>query len=321
MTPIRAVAHTNIALIKYWGKNKGDGNLPAVGSLSLTLDQFYTTTLVEPNEQDVFELDGKKATQEAVRVFAHVDWFRKLTGNAQKFKICSFNEVPTASGLASSASAFAALTMGLAQAFGLDFSRQELSRIARRGSGSAARSLFSGFALMHGGPHISDEGAFAEPIQTPLSESLAMIVLECAIKPKDIGSRDAMKRVTETSIFYEAFRAQHPRLLESAVSALRSGDLEQLGRLMENSTLQMHATMLGCSEPFWYFNAATMAALSEVTSLRRSGHLCYFTMDAGPHVKVLCHLHAAESLRERLARVEGVARATICRAGPGAYLS
>jgi diphosphomevalonate decarboxylase len=322
MNSIRAVAHTNIALIKYWGKKAGEGNLPAVGSLSLTLNQFYTTTTVTPSDCDSFVLDATPQEAESERrVFAHIDFFRKLSGKSLKFAIHSRNSVPTRSGLASSASGFAALTLALAKAFDLNLMPSDLSRIARRGSGSAARSIFGGFALMHGGPDTSDVLAFAEPIESPLCDTIAMIVLECARGAKTVGSRDAMQRVTASSIFYPSFLANHPRILASGVNALEAGDLSELGRLMEQSTMQMHATMLGCSDPFWYFNSATIAALDAIRILRAQGHSCFFTMDAGPHVKVLCMANDAQKLAAHLENVDGVLKATVCHAGPGAYLS
>lgn len=314
MTVTRAIAHTNIALIKYWGKRPAAGNLPAVGSLSLTLDRFFTTTEIEPAEQDSFHLEGQS---DNARVLQHIDYFRNLTGRDLHFKITSHNHVPTAAGLASSASGFAALTLGLAKAFGLDVSLQDLSRIARMGSGSAARSIFGGFAVMHA----LEDDAYAEAVSSPLTSQVAMLVVECGEGLKAISSRDAMNKVAKTSVFYQTFLDNHPRLLCEAMSAIQSSNLRSLGACMEQSTLQMHATMLGCDEPFWYFNRTTISVMSEVRKLREQGMDCFFTMDAGPHVKVLCPAQDAETLSQSLSSLDGVSRATICLAGPPATVS
>lgn len=319
MTTHRAIAHTNIALVKYWGKNPGPGNVPAMGSLSLTLDGFRSIVDVCANDRDSFTLNGNPAKEgEAARVLTHIELFRKLSAKNLAFRIESRNEVPTGSGLASSASGFAALTLALARAFGLNLDSRTLSRLARQGSGSAARSIFGGFVRMHGGPEASDETAFAQPVDSSLD--VRMIVLQCAQGPKAIGSREAMIRVATGSIFYEAFVANHPRILEQALHALREGDLEQLGAFMEQSTLQMHATMLGCDEPFWYLNPVSVAALNRVRELRKAGYCCYFTMDAGPHVKVLCDAHEAVRLSAELESIDGVSAATVCAPGPSAAL-
>jgi len=332
MTVIRAIAHTNIALIKYWGKRASDGqrprdgqrpsegqgpgrgNLPAVGSLSLTLDKFFTTTEIEPAEKDSFLLEGQRDNS---RVLNHISFFRQLTGRNLHFKIVSHNQVPTAAGLASSASGFAALTIGLSKAFGLDFSKKELSRIARAGSGSAARSIFGGFAIMHA----LEDDAYAEAVSSPLTFQVAMIVVECDKGPKSISSRDAMNRVAKTSVFYQSFLDNHPKLLNQAMNAVQSNELRNLGTCMEQSTLQMHATTLGCEDPFWYFNSTTIAVISKVRTLRDQGMDCFFTMDAGPHVKVLCDAKDAPTLSQLLSSMNGVSRTTTCFAGPEAYLA
>lgn len=318
-----ATAHTNIALIKYWGKSTYEGNLPATGSLSLTLDKFYTTTSVQmiDGPSDIFELNESPAdAQTQQRVISFVDFFRNLTKNKERFIIRSYNHVPTKAGLASSASGFAALTLALARAFNLKSNHKELSQIARRGSGSAARSIFGNFVQMHGGPQITDREAFAEPLEAPSGLNVRMIVLECGRTQKSIGSREAMNLTSSTSIFYRAFLDNHPRLLNAAVLAAKNGNFEELGLLMEQSTLQMHATMLGCEQPFWYFNPSTIVALQEVQRLRQKGHSCYFTMDAGPHVKILCPANEADIIADSFRQIEGIVNITICSAGPGAYL-
>lgn len=322
MTIFTATAHTNIALIKYWGKSADEGNLPATGSLSLTLDRFFTTTSLEAIDAplDQFYLNDTLADlKHSLRVSQHLDFMRTLASRKERFLIRSRNHVPTSAGLASSASGFAALTLAASRALKLELGAKELSRIARRGSGSAARSFFAGFTLMHGGPQIDDEGAFAEPIKAEITSNLRMVVVQCAQGPKAIGSREAMKLTEQSSVFYQAFLANHSSLLNRAVAAAKKGDFEELGSCMEQSTLQMHATMLGCPEPFWYLNATTLSVMDEVKALRRGGVPCYFTMDAGPHVKVLCMAEDANRVEQHLGCIDGVSKITACASGPAAY--
>lgn len=323
MTTFTATAHTNIALIKYWGKSAVRLNLPATGSLSLTLDRFYTTTSVEfiDSPSDVFSLNGlagDAATQK--RVLEHIQIFRDLSGRTEKVSVCSVNHVNTNSGLASSASGFAALSLALTHAFALKIDNTQLSRLARQGSGSAARSIFKGLVLMHGGPQATHESAFAEPINSAFNDTLRMIVLECSQSEKTIGSREGMSTTSQNSIFYQAFLHNHPLLLKHALNAIIEKDFNTLGQCMEQSTMQMHATMLGCSKPFWYFNPTTLLAINEVRSLRERGYQCYFTMDAGPHVKVLCQRHEVSGIANTLSEINGVSNTTVCTPGPGAFL-
>lgn len=323
MNNCTATAHTNIALIKYWGKSEELENLPATGSLSLTLDKFWTKTSVQASESesDEFSIFGQKIDDNArQRVAGHVDYFRRLSGKNAYVKIESRNNVQIASGLASSASGFAALTLALAQHFGVDLGLAELSKIARRGSGSAARSLFEGLVLMHGGPHITEEQAFAEPIHSSFAKDVGLIVIECAQGKKPISSTRAMNLTSQSSIFYKAFLDNHPKLLNNALSSIKNRDINGLGRLMEQSTLQMHATLFGIETPLWYMNPTTIATMNYVRELRKKGYNCFFTMDAGPHVKVLCEAKDATTLCKKFSSLDGISKLTPCRAGPGAYL-
>ena len=129
-----------------------------------------------------------------------------------------------------------------------------------------------------------------------------------------------MKLTAEQSIFYPPFLKNHPLILNEAVHAVKSHNLEVLGDLMERSTLQMHATLLGLNEPIWYMNKTTIEAMSLTKELRAKGYECYFTMDAGPHVKVLCKNKDVSKLVEEFSSLDEVSRITPCRSGPGAYL-
>ncbi len=325
MPAARARAHTNIALVKYWGKRDARLNLPATGSLSLTLDRFYTTTTLTPHDEarDTLVLDGEPASEkERARVQGFLDLLRSLAGEGRSpsthFAVASENTVPTAAGLASSASAFAALALAGARALKLTLDERELSVLARRGSGSAARSLFGGFTLLRRGALDDGSDSFAEPLPCPPSLDVRLVVVRCGLGRKKLGSTEAMERTARTSPFYDAWVSTHAADLDEGARAVREGDLPLLGEVMERSTLKMHATGLGARPPFWYLAPATLAAMDEVVRLRHEGARCWFTMDAGPHVKVLVPAGEAAEIARALEDVPGVVGVDVAAAGPGA---
>jgi hypothetical protein len=221
----RAVAHTNIALIKYWGKRPGepDQNLPAVGSLSLTLERLRSDTTVRAAEQDSFVLDDAADPGAATKVFRHLDrvWRSTHTGARPPCAVTSTNHLPTAAGLASSASGFAALTLAAAGAFGLDLEdRGALSALARRGSGSAARSLWGGFVRQLRGALADGSTARARPLFGAGHWDLRLLIVHTARGKKPVGSTDGMRRSADTSPYYPAWSP--PRSPTSRAASRRS---------------------------------------------------------------------------------------------------
>lgn len=312
-----ARACANIALVKYWGKRPGVLNLPAQGSLSLTLAALVTETTVELGsfERDELILDGEPADPKRTTEF--LDLVRELAGRHERARITTENRFPTASGLASSASGFAALAVAATKAFGLPLQPRALTRLARRGSGSAARSLFGGFVRMHAGDR--DEDCFAEPIASPLVDRVRMVIaIVGGGTPKTHGSRDAMEHVAATSPLYAGWLACVPPDLMTAEQALAAGDLEALGTLAEANALAMHASAIAARPAVIYWQPASLAALAAVRTLRGNGRAAWATMDAGPHVKVLTTVEDADHVARALAGVEGVTATTISSPGAGA---
>src|SRR4051794_21492100 len=320
-----AVAHPNIALVKYWGKRDERLALPRTGSLSMTLDVFPTTTTVRTAPgaaADSVTLDGKPATGEALRrVVAFVDLVRELAGRSERAVVHSRNAVPTAAGLASSASGFAALAVAAATAYGLDLDATDLSRLARRGSGSAARSIFAGFAMWHAGEGdgpAGDRSSYAEPVGVSgLDPALVIALVDAG--PKAVSSRTAMRRTVDTSPLYPAWVESSTADLTGMVAALRGGDLEAAGEIAERNALGMHATMLAARPAVRYLSPATVAVLDAVLQLRRDGGAASATMDAGPNVKVFCHRVDAGRVADAV-RAGGAGSAVVARPGPGARL-
>lgn len=287
-----ARAHANIALVKYWGKRDAVHNLPAAGSLSLTLDALTTITTVtfdDALDVDAMTLDGHAASAgELARTSAWLDLVRAGAGIATRARIDTANHFPTSSGLASSASGFAALAVAATAAAGLDVSPRDRSILARIGSGSAARSIFGGLVRMHAGDRSDD--AYAEPLADPaaLTPRLRMVVaIVGGGAPKLHGSRDAMDHCAATSPYYAAWVEQVQHDLISAEDAIADGDVATLGAIVESNALAMHAAAIASRPPILYWQPATLAALATVRELRAQGLVAWGTMDAGPHVKVL----------------------------------
>lgn len=321
-----AVAHANIALIKYWGKADDDLIIPVTSSLSLTLDDLYTTTTVcfdrDAGAGDVATLDGEPVTgKPMVRITALLDLVRDFAGIDRAATVTSANTVPTAAGLASSASGFAALAGAAAAAAGLDLSDRELSRLARRGSGSASRSIFGGLAVWHAGH--DDETSYAEPVPDPhhFAADLAMVVLVLDAGQKSVSSRDGMRHTVETSPEYRPWVAAHAGHLASALAAVADRDIVALGEAAEVNAAGMHATMRSAVPPVDYLTDASHAALAAVAAARDAGFPAWATMDAGPNVKVLTTAAEASRLegwlREQLVSDIPGLHTVVAHAGPG----
>lgn len=314
-----AIAHANIALAKYWGKREIAGNVPATPSVSLTLGGLSTRTTVElrdgrSSEGDALVLNGEpQAGKPLARVVRLLDEIRGLARATARARVTSANDFPTASGLASSASGFAALALAAAAAFGLDLDQTALSRIARRASASAARSVFGGFVSLG----VEDDAA-ATMIAPPGAWDVAIVVAATTLDQKPIGSTEAMEHTRITSPYYAGWIADAPGLAREIHDAILDGDFERLGSAAEASALRMHACALGARPPILYWSPATISLLRAVEALRREGIGAYATIDAGPHVKVLCRGADAETIASRLA--PHAVRTIVARPGPAARL-
>lgn len=316
-----AKAHTNIALIKYWGKRDETLILPTNSSLSITLDQFYTETAVEYSrglKKDVFYLNGKLANEkETQKVSRFLDLVRKQAGNDLKAEIHSDNHVPTAAGFASSASGIAALAAAATKAMGLELDSQSLSRLARRGSGSACRSIYGGFVKWEKGHSADGEDSYAIPILPEDQWDLSVLSVMLERKQKKVLSREGMKRTVDTSVFYNGWLETVPNDLVRMEEAIKNRDFQQLGSVAEKNALKMHATTLGADPPFLYWSSSTLSVMEKVQELREQGIQAYFTIDAGPNVKVLCEKENEKRVADELSKLPDVKELFICHPGPG----
>lgn len=301
MTQAKVKAHTNIALIKYWGKKDTELFLPMNSSLSLTLDAFYTETQVimdDSIETDQFILNNELQSEaETKKISRFLDLFREETGNYTPTKVISQNFVPTAAGLASSASAFAALGGAMNVATGMNADLTTLSTFVRRGSGSATRSVFGGFVEWQIGTSNAD--SYAVQVDDA-SWDIAMVTVAVNTAKKTISSRVGMQLTVDTSPFYPSWVETAATDLEQIKKAISNKNFQQLGEITESNGMKMHGTMLGARPPFTYMEPRTMEVISAVQSLRQQGIDCYYTMDAGPNVKVLCRESDASRIQEKL---------------------
>lgn len=318
---VRSVAYSNIALAKYWGKRDSKLNIPAVGSISITLDALETkTSLYFDSNLDCDELkvDGNAASpKKASRV---LDLIRDRAGISDFAAVNSRNDFPGGAGLASSASGIAALTVAAAGAAGLELTERELSIIARRGSASAARSIFGGFVELHTGTARDGSDSFAEPLMAASDWPLNVVVAITQLTPKATSSTEGMLATSGSSPFYQTWVENAPSALDEMRSAVLAKDFQKTGELAERSCLAMHSLMLTTNPPLIYWNPATLEVIQLVLRLRNEGVECYFTIDAGPQVKILCESQNASRIALELIEISGVEEARISELGPGAHL-
>ncbi|MGT2741738.1 diphosphomevalonate decarboxylase [Streptococcus plurextorum] len=292
--PVRVKSYANIAIIKYWGKADAEKMIPSTSSISLTLENMYTETrlsfLADDASSDIMFIDdvaqGEKEVQKASKV---LDLFR--TDRSQFVKIETWNNMPTAAGLSSSSSGLSALVKAANELFNTNKSQAELAQIAKFASGSSSRSFFGPLAAWD-----KDTGD-VYPVKTDLNLAMIMLVLNDQKKP--ISSRDGMKLCTETSTSFPEWIKQSEQDYRDMLTYLATNDFEKVGELTEANALRMHETTTTASPAFSYLTEASYAAMEKVKTLRAQGHRCYFTMDAGPNVKVLC----LEEDLERLAAI------------------
>lgn len=314
----RAEAHANIALAKYWGKSERGDNLTAVPSLSLTLDALTTRSEVcfdASLSADEVNLGGKQLEgRELERVRVMLDRVRLQSGEKRFARVESANNFPTAAGLASSASGFAALAVAARAAAELGPDAAAASKLARQSSASAARSIFEGFV------ELGRDADAAAPVAPSSHWDLCMLVAIVEQGKKEVSSTGGMEQTRLTSPYYAGWLEAAPPLFDEAREAVLARDFQRLATNMERSTLLMHASMLGSDPPIVYFKPASIALIHAITGRRAQGFPEAFTLDAGPNVKVLTLAEHAEKTENFLRSVPGVAQVLVCRPGPPAAL-
>ena len=316
-----AVANSNIAFIKYWGDADPSLHLPANPSISMNLDGLHTVTTVAflaGRETDAVTIDGVPAGPPTLqRVTAHLDRVRALAGTDQRASVASRNNFPAGAGLASSASAFAALTLAAAAALGLTLAEGQLSALARLGSGSACRSIPSGFVEWEAGD--SHEASFARSIALPGHWSLCDSIAIVSAAHKPVGSITGHTRAPSSPLHRARVQGAAARVA-GCRAAILSRNLPALGQAMEADTVTMHAIAMTSCPPIYYWTPATLRVMHAVVAWRDEGLPVYYTIDAGPNVHCLSEERHAAEVARRLASLPGVQQVRYALPGEGARL-
>lgn len=294
---ITVTSYANIAIIKYWGKENQAKMIPSTSSISLTLENMFTTTSVsflpDTATSDQFYINGVlQNDEEHTKISAIIDQFRQP---GQAFvKMETQNNMPTAAGLSSSSSGLSALVKACDQLFDTQLDQKALAQKAKFASGSSSRSFFGPVAAWD-----KDSGAIYK-VETDLKMAMIMLVLNAAKKP--ISSREGMKLCRDTSTTFDQWVEQSAIDYQHMLTFLKTNNFEKVGQLTEANALAMHATTKTANPPFSYLTKESYQAMEAVKELRQEGFACYFTMDAGPNVKVLCLEKDLAQLAERLGK-------------------
>ncbi|HER0976332.1 TPA: diphosphomevalonate decarboxylase [Streptococcus pyogenes] len=294
---ITVTSYANIAIIKYWGKENQAKMIPSTSSISLTLENMFTTTSVsflpDTATSDQFYINGVlQNDEEHTKISTIIDQFRQP---GQAFvKMETQNNMPTAAGLSSSSSGLSALVKACDQLFDTQLDQKALAQKAKFASGSSSRSFFGPVAAWD-----KDSGAIYK-VETDLKMAMIMLVLNAAKKP--ISSREGMKLCRDTSTAFDEWVEQSAIDYQHMLTYLKTNNFEKVGQLTEANALAMHATTKTANPPFSYLTKESYQAMEAVKELRQEGFACYFTMDAGPNVKVLCLEKDLAQLAERLGK-------------------
>ena len=293
-----ARAHPNFALVKYWGKRNDELSIPAMPSLSVTVGRMTTTTKVTEAHKDAFSLNTK------IREDAKVErWLEAIRGqfDIPKISIESRTNFATSSGLASSASGFAAVTAAINEAFELSMTTDEMCRWARLGSASAARSIHGGFVAM------VPQGNDCDVVQILDKDAwdVSVIIVKTTSEVKKVGSTAGMAASRATSPFYDVWLEESSHLFKRGLQAVRDRSFDELAKVTETSCRLMHAVMTSTEPPLLYWNPTTIACIEEVSELQKSLWKVFYTIDAGPHVKLVCRSEDALTI-SRLLAIEGI---------------
>ena len=304
-----AIAHPNIAFIKYWGNLNQDLRLPVNGSFSMNLEGLATKTQVifrEDLSEDILILNEKEEDGAGLaRVSQILDEVRAASGIQLKAEVVSENNFPTGAGIASSAAAFAALALAASKAAGLDLDEAALSVLARHGSGSASRSVPGGFVEWQMGE--DDKSSYAFSIAPAEHWDLADCVAVVSTGHKETGSTQGHP-LADTSPLQAARVADAARRIEICRNAILERDFEAFASIAEADSDLMHAVMMTSNPALFYWKPATLRVMDSVRNWRAAGIPVFYTIDAGPNVHVITY---REKMLKELEGVSDVLTATV----------
>lgn len=318
---ITAIAPANIAFIKYWGKRDAALRLPANASFSMNLSESYTTTTVDFSDQyredEVIFLDDTITGSERKRITSHLDRIRDIAKISTRAKVVTKNSFPKGTGVASSASGFAALTVAASNAAGLSLSERELTILARIGSGSACRSIPDGFVVWDKG--ISSDSSTAHSIARPDYWDLRDVLCIVDTSMKKITTSEGHESVESSPLWksrLESVDVRMSRILE----AFEKKDFNRFGETLEEDSDSMHTVMQTQTPPLYYWRETTVMVMKAVRQWRVDGLAVYYTIDAGPNVHVLCESHSENLVKKKLSELTGIERIISNAPAKGAHI-
>ncbi len=316
VTTATARAFANIAFQKYWGDRDKTLRIPMNGSISMNLDGLHTRTTVSFQsslQSDTLTINGHRVIGAGLDRISHMlQIIRGMANLQERAHVISENNFPSGAGIASSASAFAALALAASTAAGLSLGERELSRLARRGSGSASRSVPGGFVEWQAGT--SDEDSFAFSIADPGHWDLVDCIAIVSTSQKKTGSTEGHS-IAPTSPLQAARVADAPRRLEICRRAILERDFNALASIVELDSDMMHAVMMTSTPALHYWKSASLEVMHCVRQWRVEGMPVCYTVDAGPNIHVLCPEAQAHTVEKRLRGVKGVENVLVARAG------
>lgn len=315
-----AKAPSNIAFIKYWGKKDEELRLPENGSISMCLSDMTTTTTVEFSKEyvrDEIVINNERESNKDNRAIKHLDRVRKMAGISQKAKVVSVNSFPTGTGLSSSASGFAALSLAASKAARMNLSEKELSILARQGSGSACRSIPDGFVEWFDGT--TSEESYAYSLYPPDYWHIVDVVAVVSVDQKDVNTSNGQKLVN-TSPFFPIRKTHMSHKITLCKELLKKKDFTQFGELIESEALEMHAIMLTSSPSLIYWTPGTLEIMKLVKKWRQESLECYFTINTGQDIHIIAQEKDEQKLVEKLKEISYVKDVITNRPAQGAQL-
>jgi diphosphomevalonate decarboxylase len=311
-----AMAHPNIAFIKYWGNRDNSIRLPENGSISMNLDGLETRTHVRFSsslKKDTLNLNTKNITGAGLeRVTCLLDIVRSLSRIDMYAEVVSENNFPTGAGIASSAAAFAALSLAASRAAGLALTETQLSRLARRGSGSACRSVPGGFCEWLKGT--SDNDSYAVSIAAPDHWDLADCIAVIQGDEKKVGSTEG-HATAASSPLQDARVAGAENRLARCRNAILTKDFASLAEVVELDSNMMHGVMMTSNPVLFYWDPLSLSLMKEIPEWRKAGLQVCYTLDAGPNIHAICTVDSANIVADRLTNYPGVKQ--VLKAGIG----
>jgi len=315
LSEVTAIAHPNFALIKYWGKADSIQNIPAMSSISLTVDTLASITKISQQPQvqeNIWELNGERQS-DLGQILPTLDYLSEVGEVKEPCLIQSDNNFPTAAGLASSASGVASIVVAYNRFFDLGLTNKQMTKAAMLGSGSAPRSLLSGLVLLDAENQF-DCQTLAEPNQWPLS----VVVCITDDKRKTVSSREGMEISRKTSPLYESWLKVNASHIEQAKKAINERNLRALGQVSEESYKQMHEVMRTSNPSINYMTNKTIDCINAIEGIRSSGFDLFHTVDAGPQVKIICKTEDSGLIQKRISSLPSVRQTLVANIGYGA---